>query len=396
MSFMMAVKVFCDLSLYASVIVAVAPWFAAISSMFPPAILCAIGVGLSAALSGRGAVRYLGLLGAAAAYAICANVADIVVVTPMVIYSFFLIRKDRFALAYGPYYDFFISGLKFLGLGIVFATIAMDWLAMLPYACVYLVGGVFLMRQLRLGVGTDWKDKLLNFLTLLGAVALGGGICFLFWLIFQLRLPAGDLVEVLLRYIAYALGFLSVLGDRISMWLAKVLPEGFRFGDHTETPDLDLPPYEFHVGEEVLPNDLVRSLVGLAFLVLAIVAVILLIRKMVRMLRRGHDPASRQIYTESIGSTGRKKREKFGSNRSRVRTYYRRFLQLVRDRGITVHHSHTSADVLHSSALVTDAEASLALREVYIAARYDEKNEVTGEQVKKAKTLYNKLKENKP
>ena len=393
MSFMMAVKVFCDLSLYASVVVAIAPWFAVISSLFPPAVLCAAGVGLSAALSGRGALRYLGLLGAAAAYAICASPADIIVVTPMVIYTFFLIRKNRFALDYGPYYDFFISGLKFLGLGIIFATIAMDWLAMLPYACVYLVGGVFLLRQLRLGATGSWKDKVLNALTLAGVAALGGGICLMFRLLFQLRFPASDLVEWILTYVMYGLELLVILGDRISMWLRRFLPEGFRFGDHTETPDLDLPEYEIQVGEEVLPNDTVRSIVGVAFLVLAIVAVILLILKMVRMLRRGHASASRQVYTQSIGADGRKKREKFGSNRAKVRTYYRRFLQLIRDRGIAVPQSHTSADVLTSSALVADAETSLALREVYISARYDEEREVTGEQVKAAKQLYQKLKE---
>lgn len=393
MSFMMAVKVFCDLSLYASVVVAIAPWFAAINSLFPPAILCAVGVGLAAALSGRGALRYLGLLGAAAAYAISASLADAIVVTPMAVYTLFLIRKNRFSLDYGPYYDFFVSGLKFLGLGIIFATIAMDWLAMLPYACVYLVGGVFLLRQLRLGVTGSWKDKVLNALTLAGVVALGGGICLMFWLIFQLRFPATDLVEWILTYVMYGIELLVILGDRISMWLRRILPEGFPFGDHTESPDLNLPEYEVQVGEEVLPNGIVRSIVGVAFFILAIVAVILLIGKMVRMLRRGHAAGSRPVYTEAIGLGGRKKREKFGSNRAKIRTYYRRFLQLIHERGITVHPSHTSADVLHSSALVTDAEASLSLREVYIAARYDEKNEVTGEQVKKAKALYNKLKE---
>lgn len=393
MSFLISVKVFCDLSLYAAVVVAVAPWFTELSPLFPPALLCAAGVGFASLLSSRGSLRYLGLLPAAAGYLLCAGAADAAVMTPMVIYTLFLIRKGHFALAYGPYYDFFVSGLKFLGLAILFATIAMDWTAMLPYALIYLALGVFLLRQLRLGALSGWKDKFLNFLTLAGAVALGGGICLGLWLLSRLRFPASDLVEWILTYVLYGVSLLMGLGSSLSEWLAKVLPEGFGFGDHTETPDLSLPAYEFHVGEEVLPNDTVRSLVGLAFLVFAAVSVFLLIRRMVRMLRRGQKTAVRQVFTESLSPTGRKKREKFASNRAKVRTFYRKFLQYVRDRGITVHHSHTSADVLSHAAPVVDAQDADALRQIYLSARYDEEHEVTNEQVKDARRLYQKIRD---
>ena len=53
------------------------------------------------------------------------------------------------------------------------SLLGLDTSQALQYSACYILCGVYLLRQLRLNTGRDWKDKLLNLLVILAVLAAG-------------------------------------------------------------------------------------------------------------------------------------------------------------------------------------------------------------------------------
>lgn len=73
------------------------------------------------------------------------------------------------------------------------------------------------------------------------------------------------------------------------------------------------------------------------------------------------------------------------SNREKVRRVYREFLESTRKRGIKITDKMTSEEVLNAIRGVCDEKGAVALRDVYIVARYNDYASVSNEQVRMAK-----------
>ena len=81
----------------------------------------------------------------------------------------------------------------------------------------------------------------------------------------------------------------------------------------------------------------------------------------------------------------RKQKSPAFSNRGRVRQIYRDFLRVEKNLGMGLQHNHTSQDVLQRIHKDTDPESAAQLRQVYLAARYDDRQGITRAQVDQAR-----------
>ena len=73
------------------------------------------------------------------------------------------------------------------------------------------------------------------------------------------------------------------------------------------------------------------------------------------------------------------------SNREKVRRVYREFLDSTRKRGIKITDKMTSEEILNAIKGICDEKGAVALRDVYIVARYNDYANVSSEQVHMAK-----------
>ena len=79
------------------------------------------------------------------------------------------------------------------------------------------------------------------------------------------------------------------------------------------------------------------------------------------------------------------RRDSRRSNRGKVRHYYREFLKMENRRGLKLQKHYTTEDILLRISGDTDREGAAELREFYLLARYDERNDITPEQAEAAK-----------
>lgn len=397
MSFLVALKTLCDLSLLASAAAVVIPWFSLEPANFFPAMLCcALGVFGAAAAQKRGAVRYGGVIPCALALLFCAAAADFVVVVPMAVWCIYLIHGGNLSLSYETYREFFVLGAKFLGGCFLFASINMDWLRVLPYGLFYCVGGAFLLRNLRLGSGSNWRRMVLNLLSLVGTVVLGVVLCVLVYGALRLlRYPAGalyfGLVDGLLELVREGVYLFGEALTYIVMFFASLLYK--RRGEEMDGNGTGGGEQQMEPPKNVEPNELVNFIAGAVLILIAAALLLFLARKAAKLMNRRSAAQGRRVTTRRIPVAGDQRGAKVTGNRARVRAVYRKFLALVLDRGGEIRPDHTSEDILHTASTLADGRDCAALREVYIAARYDTGREVTPQQVKEAKGLYRKLKD---
>ena len=90
-------------------------------------------------------------------------------------------------------------------------------------------------------------------------------------------------------------------------------------------------------------------------------------------------------YVGSVPKQPKKKKQPLLSNRTRVRQAYRSFLRAEQDLGMRLQISDTSEDVLSRIHRSTDRSGAAELRNVYLAARYDERQNISRKQVDQAK-----------
>ena len=396
MSLLTALKIFCDLTLPASAAAVVIPWFSLIPGNYLPAMLCcAAGVLLAALLQKRAALRFAGAVPCLCALSFCDSRVDAVVVIPMIVYCLWIIAQEAFTISYDEYRDFFKTGAIFHGACFLFASVNVDWLGMLPYAVLYFLVAVFLLRNLRLGAAGSKRNMALNLLTFVGALALGVVLCFVVYAALVLmRYPA---VAV---YFAIMDGFFEIFQDVvyfvsevftcIAMFIASLLYG--RGNGEVEVDGSGQGQGQMEAPANVEPNAMVNAIAGAVLILIVAVAVIIFARKAAKLMKK-RIAAGRRVSTERIGAIGDQRGAKVTGNRARVRAVYRKFMGLVVERGEEIRPDHTSEDVMHLGSLVADGKDCAALREVYLSARYDTTREVTGEQVKEAKSLYRKLQE---
>lgn len=381
MSFLMAVKVLSDLCLYFGIVGGAAPWFGGTELfLLWPALLCAGGVWL-AGLSDRGPVlRLAGLLPPLASLLLANSLFDCILLAPALLYTALLILTGRLDLNRDQYHDFFfrsavVAGILFL---VVLSYSLSDWRTMLFFLSLYLLLGVYLMRQLRLDQ-SGWGVKGLNFLSLLGTLVLGGVLCLAALLVLQLAGPVWGLVcYVLLQglsVVIYAAAFLC----RFLPSLKGREPQDVEI----TTVDDTLQQLEELRGETNPITDQILTIIGI---VLAVLIAALVIWRMLKTTRRRSSAASRMVHSERIDVPRETGPVLFRSDRDKVRRSYRKFMLLLLNR-TQLKASYTSMEINNSAAFLQNEAPADRLRQLYLTARYDQETEVTSQQAKEAKEL---------
>lgn len=392
MNLLAALKIFCDLTLPASAASVVIPWFSLIPGNYLPAMLCcAAGILLAALLQKRAALRFAGAVPCLCALSFCDSRVDAVVVIPMIVYCLWIIAQEAFTVSYDEYRDFFKNGAVFHGACFLFASVNIDWGKMMPYAVLYFVVAVFLLRNLRLGAAGSKRNMALNFVAFAGAVTLGLVLCVVVYTILRLLLyPAAAIyfgvMDGFLEVSREALYFIGEILTYLVTYIVMLLYQ--RRNGEIEVDgggNGEVPP-----APSIEPNETVNTVAGTILILIAAGAVIFFARKAAKMMKK-RIAAGRRVTMERLDAIGGRHGAKVTGNRAKVRAVYRKFMGLVVERGEEIRIDHTSEDVMHLGSLVADGRACAELREVYLSARYDTTREVTGEQVKEAKNLYKKL-----
>ena len=119
----------------------------------------------------------------------------------------------------------------------------------------------------------------------------------------------------------------------------------------------------------------------------AIVVGILLLRSF----SRRKSSVSSEEAVKQIETSGQKHKDKYRTNRGKVRHYYREYLRYEQKRGLRLKKYDNSGDILRKSSPDSNKAAAAALRQIYLQARYDEQREITREQADQAKALLKKI-----
>lgn len=381
MSFLMAVKVLSDLCLYFGIVGGAAPWFGGTELfLLWPALLCAGGVWLAGCGQRWPVLRLVGLLPPLASLLLADSLFDYILLAPALLYTALLILTGRLDLEQDQYRSFFthsIAAAVLLSLLVISYPLS-DWRTLLLFMALYLLLGVYLMRQLRLEQRSGWNTKGLNFLSLLVTLAMGGVLCAALWLLLQLAGPVWGVVSTILVQIlsvfvyvaAFLFSFLPSLKGRESEKVEALVEAN------------PLKQLEELRGKTNSTTDQVLTIIAI---VLAVLIVALVIWRMLKSTRR-RSAHSRRVYSERIDVPRETGPALFRSDRDKVRRSYRKFMLLLLNR-TQLQASYTTAEINNSAAFLQDGAPADRLRQLYLAARYDQETEITSQQAREAKEL---------
>ena len=363
-----------------------------------PALICGLAAGIATFFEGKGwsALRRLCSLLPLSCLLLAENGGHGFVLAVPAVYTAITIARGRLELEYSSYRYFFVRSLVLLGVVGAVAyiwnfltqltseqTLQLNGMAIVRYALVHLLCGVVLQRQLRLGVGYRAEGGRRQMSMLLGtaaAVAVGfaaaepllrQGLAKIMRAAFSLLLtPFVFVVELVMQLIANAKRTESDKRDfdEFLAHMQNVMTEGMQ--QNQGQPGEPAAPTEFD------PMVIWAILVGILLLIAALL--------LLRSFRKQVADAPAGELTGRLVSKPKKKPAPL-SNRARVRQMYRDFLRLEQDLGLKLQPSDTSADVLCRIHRSTHRPSAEQLRQVYLLARYDDRQNITRSQVEQAK-----------
>ena len=79
------------------------------------------------------------------------------------------------------------------------------------------------------------------------------------------------------------------------------------------------------------------------------------------------------------------------TNNDRVRDIYREYLLFIQKQGVFISDETTSDEALIASKQLFDSDEADALRSLYIRARYNDENQLSNDEVRRAKELWNAI-----
>lgn len=419
MSLIAAIKVLGDLCFYFSVISVLPILFSGKILWLWPGLVCAASAAVAVATHQWTLVhqksskwRYLAAIFSLSILAMARKPMDLIILAPAALYTVLVIYKGIYTLEYFPYrnqfqYSMILWGIVF---GLCFLVenlsrpfdgqIRFHYESMMAYGLGYCLCAVFLLRHLRLGLHGDWKRSALNggelagvgvFAGIVSVVVFGG------WALYRyFRGPINGFFSAILSVIMFvpvmveqsiSEGIQSLDWSELFQEVAEQQQENIEFFD---------PPVESvsPVWEQAQQNPLIQPMDTIPWwLVILIVGILsFALWKMLSVYMKT-TPAvvktgvrgTTQIEVNAKGKDRRSPKEK-------VRRCYRDFLKLMEYKGFKREAYHTSEDILAEAGRMVSPKAAAALRQVYIAARYNEDAVITEEQVREARKALKELK----
>ena len=312
------------------------------------------------------------------------------------LYTAVVILRGKLELEYSGYRHFFIrslillAGVYALAFVWLFLTqisgaevLQLDTSVILRYGLVHILCGVVLQRQLRLGVGYHAEGGRRQMVMLLGT----SGMIVAGVLLAEplLRKNLSAVLNYLLSLVLTPIGFVA---DWVSKLLARlVVSEGDEevyeeFIEHIENVGLGGNHQMGQAGPQPEQQPFDATAIWVIFVgFLLLVAVVILLHS---FYNRTAKTNVGQLNSRPVTAPRKQKSPAF-SNRGRVRQIYRDFLRVEKNLGMGLQHNHTSQDVLQRIHKDTDPESAAQLRQVYLAARYDDRQGITRAQVDQAR-----------
>ena len=340
------------------------------------------------------ALRFLFVLLPPLALLLTKSTTQLLLLLPAVIYPAAVLISARFTVSYLDYRNHFLwsSGVLIL---LIF-TSQLHKPTPLPalFGTMSLVLSVFTLRQLRFGAQTGWKQKGLELLSL---SALPAGSWLLISLISGWREAGGWLVERVFYPLAWLFQRIIAFIDDLLAPHKEAAQELLEETGTEETATLatelfqpgTLPAEsEAHIDEKV-PYVLIP--LGIALLILFTVWLIRRLRE-----NRAEDVLDEQTdrFTErDFGSARPPSEAERRGNRRKIRRIYEKYLKLLQHRRFYREPQDSSEDILEKTRCIFAEEPAKALRELYILARYDPEALITDAQVREAKRLLKRLRE---
>ena len=408
MSIVAGLKIFSDYCFYFSIIAMLPGLFDITMPMLGPALLGGVsaGVAMWLFLKKNYGWRWLGLLLLLPSMLFGSSLIEWMVLAVPVLYTTVLIARGTFVVEYVSYREVFRISVKvwailffvvFL-LGIMTEMVGnpmdLDYATMLKYGILYGVTGIFLLRQLRLGVhkGQTWINGG-EMALLLGAAGVGGGLILgvgrmyrhvedgLEWLFTNFFGLLWALPLKVVEEIAQQVDKLEAIGD-----VYETVEEGTQAADQIGQGSPPMMGPGGSVAESPAPFPW-----WLVVLILLVLVVFLYV--MYRTMKKGVGSEARQVTYEKAADPRPMSERKRFSNGEKVRRCYREFLRLMRQRGVELRKDQTTEEILEAAQIKVDPEAAKALRAIYIRARYDETAMVAEEEVRLAKRALKEIKE---
>lgn len=396
MSALIVLKVFSDCCILFAIVCA-GPISLRIPALIP-ALICSVAAGLATFLEdkGRTVLRCLCALLPLCCVLLDGSVGQRILFAIPAAYTAFTILRGELALEYSEYRYFFVRTLGLLAAVYVVVGVwnyliqtlhadvpLLNSAAILRYGMVHLLCGVVLQRQLRLGVGYRSEGGRRQIATLLGTT----GVIVMGFLTAEPLLRQGFGSAVRSLFYLVMLPFLFLM-DLIGDWIIKKESSDKNKKAHEAFME-HLENIGFMPGGDVQPSPppAEQETVNLDQLWMVLMAVLLLITAglLIYSFRKRRPSVTQgQEMIRKVAPT-KKKRTRSLSNRSRVRQLYREFLRMERNLGMELKPSHTSGDVLERIHKTTNPDSAAQLRQIYLSARYDDRQNISRGQVEQAK-----------
>ena len=396
MSIAMVLKIFSDCCICFAILCA-GPVEFTVPALIP-ALLLGVSAGIATFLEGKGWTvlrRICGLL-PFACLLLTDQLGQTFIVAVPAVYTAYVILRGNLDLEYSEFRYFFIRSMMLLGVAYIVANIWIfltsitseevfrpDASVILRYGLVHVLCGVVLQRQLRLGVGNRAEGGRRQMVTLLGTA----GVIVVGFLAAEpmLRKNAGAILRFVFSLIVAPFAFLGEMVVRLVSSMKNTQKDqqiyeefveywqGIMMGDRQNAGI----PQEQPQRPEFDPSVL--------WMVLAVVLLLVAALLLLRSFRKGRTDSVPGEQVRRVTSVPKKKKTSPLSTRGRVRQLYREFLRTEKQLGMPLKPCHTSGDVLEKIHKNTDRSSADALRQVYLIARYDDRQTITRGQVEQAK-----------
>lgn len=271
----------------------------------------------------------------------------------------------------------------------------------LVYIVLFLFLGVFAMRRMQMGaeMGLNWQVK--NLLSVVGIPLAAVGISLVLFLV--------------LRFSSHVLAAVFVPVGRFFIWLlGRIFPTGNRPVEQMSLQEYLTPkaasqvPVEMDTGRmnEALPVEgsstspyLVEHAAvigGWILLGVLLLAVFFLIWKHAGKKHSAEEEELLYEETEAAPADGKRKRRRariplLADNARQLRRIYKTYLEYRKGKGLSIHATDTSADILERDRKMGGSDDAEKLRSLYLAARYGDPSAVTREQVHEASACLERI-----
>ena len=379
--------------------------FAAVFDVFPlmvRAAWAALLLGSAAVALGSLAarknpiLRFLFVLLPPLALLLTKSTTQMLLLLPAVIYPAAVLISARFTVSYLDYRNHFLWSGGVLILLIFTSQLHRPTPLPALFGTMSLVLAVFTLRQLRFGAQTGWKQRSLELLSL---SALPAGVWLVLSLLSRGKEAAGWLAERVFYPLAWLFQQIIAFFDNL---LAPHREEAQELLEETGTTE----PYTF-VSEPYQPGGLpetsgahIDEKIPYVLIPIGIALLILLTVWLIRRLRENRsedvleertDRTTERDYGEvSVPSEAERR-----GNRRKIRRIYEKYLKLLQHRRFRREPQDSSEDILEKTRGLFAEEPAQALRELYILARYHPDAPITDAQVREARRLLRRLREEK-